>query len=66
MISDPERVTEFVWHPFGVRISTPSFSGGLRFAATPGYFLATLRPDKVGTTLRFAYWAHTYRREPSF
>jgi hypothetical protein len=53
--------------PFQGANSTPSFSGGLRFAATPGYFLATLRvakgQAKVMTTLRGEYrWAHTLRQ----
>ena len=43
MILDPERVTDLVWHPFRVPNPTLTFSGGLRFATTPGYCLATLR-----------------------
>lgn len=38
----PERVTELVWYPFRVPNFVPTFSCGLRFAAPPGYFLATL------------------------
>jgi len=40
--SDPERVTDFL-APFQGANSALLFSGGLRFAATPGYSLATLR-----------------------
>ena len=43
MIFDPERVTELVWAPFQGAEFYADFSGGLRFAATPGYSLATLR-----------------------
>ena len=43
MIFDPERVTELVWAPFQGAEFCADVSGGLRFAATPGYLLATLR-----------------------
>ena len=32
-----------IWHPVGVRSFLPASTGGLRFATTSGYFLATLR-----------------------
>jgi len=37
---DPEGVTG--WHPYGCKFLMRR-SGGLRFASTPGYILATLR-----------------------
>ena len=39
----PGRALEKRWHPAGVRYINTLGSGGLRFAATTGYFRSTLR-----------------------
>jgi hypothetical protein len=46
MILDPEGVTELVWHPYQGAEFRADVSGGLRFAATPGCSLTTLRVAK--------------------
>src|SRR6266850_1682271 len=47
----PGRVLEKRWHPAGVRYTTNCFSGGLRFAATTGYFLLTLRVKRAAAAV---------------
>jgi hypothetical protein len=37
------RVGGWFWHPSGVRFVLDMFSGGLRVAATSGYYLATFQ-----------------------
>jgi hypothetical protein len=39
---DPERVSE-IWHPFQGASERILLSGGLRYAATTGYFLTALQ-----------------------
>ena len=39
------------WHPCGVRKSFGPRSGGLRFAATTGYYLPALQADEHCITL---------------
>ena len=40
-------------HPFGVRISFSTLSGGLRFASTTRYYLRALRAQPLIATYRF-------------
>jgi len=52
----PEAVREsqrdsLIWHPVGVRSFLPASTGGLRFAAITGYFLATLRVASLHSAL---------------
>ena len=45
MIPHPERVSEKRWHPSRVRTTWALLSGGLRYAATTGYYLTALQAD---------------------
>jgi hypothetical protein len=44
MIPHPEQVSER-WHPSGVRTTWALLSGGLRYAATTGYYLTALQAE---------------------
>jgi hypothetical protein len=45
IIPHPERVSEKRWHPSGVRTKWALLSGGLRYAATTGYYLPALQAE---------------------
>ena len=45
IIPHPERVSEKRWHPCGVRTRWALLSGGLRYAATTGYYLTALQAE---------------------
>jgi len=45
IIPHPERVSEKRWHPSGVRTTWAPRSGGLRYAATTGYYLTALQAE---------------------
>ena len=45
IIPHPERVSEKRWRPSGVRTTWALLSGGLRYAATTGYYLTALQAE---------------------
>jgi hypothetical protein len=45
IIPHPERVSGKQWHPSGVRTTWALLSGGLRYAATTGYYLTALQAE---------------------
>src|SRR5262245_18985982 len=52
------------WHPSGVQAFSANDTGGLRFAATPGYFLPPLRGGRLklelcaGTAVIWRFVSH--------
>jgi hypothetical protein len=47
--------TLIIWHPVGVQTFVPASTGGLRFATTTGYFLATLQVASLHFKLEFVF-----------
>jgi hypothetical protein len=48
-------VSEKRWHPFGVRNTWAFISGGLRYAATTGYYLAAFQAEIRSLVSDFAF-----------